>query len=198
MDLIAEQPCQPMDRNRNGINIGEAAALLMLEKISPENAHLPRVLSVGEASDAHHMSTPHPEGFGAALAMNNALMLAGIEETDVDYLNLHATATRINDQVENVAVHKVLGGQVPCSGTKGITGHTLGAAGALETIIALLALEQQFVPGTAGLHQLEDDCQCQVIAQPLLNQKLTIAMSNSFGFGGNNASVIVAGAGQHG
>ncbi|MEQ1635549.1 MAG: beta-ketoacyl-ACP synthase [Methylococcales bacterium] len=192
LDLIAEQACRPMDRERNGINIGEAAALLVLEKITPENAHLPRVLSVGESSDAHHMSTPHPEGFGAALAMENALTLAGIKATDVDYLNLHATATRINDQVENTAVYSVLGDQVPCSGTKGITGHTLGAAGALETIIALLALKQQFIPGTAGLRQLEADCRCHVIADPKLNQKLKIAMSNSFGFGGNNACVIVA------
>lgn len=196
LDLIAEQHCRPMDRDRSGINIGEAAALLVLERISPENTHFPRVLSVGEASDAHHMSTPHPEGFGAALAMNNALTLAGIKAAEVDYLNLHATATRINDQVENIAVNKVLGENVPCSGTKGITGHTLGAAGALETIIALLALKQQFIPGTAGLQKLEEDCCCQVVTTPRTAQNLKIAMSNSFGFGGNNASVIVASGGR--
>ncbi len=138
------------------------------------------------------MSTPHPDGIGAALAMTNALQLAGLSTSDVDYLNLHATATRINDQVESLAAHRVFGNHVPCSGTKGITGHTLGAAGAVETIVALLALKHQFIPGTAGLTQTEADCQCQVIKDPIKNQALSIAMSNSFGFGGNNASVIVA------
>ncbi len=197
LDLIAEQRCRPMDKARCGINIGEAAALLVLEKNSSDTRHLPQVLAVGEASDAHHMSSPHPEGFGAALAMTQALTRAGIKAIEVDYLNLHATATRVNDQVESRAVYTVLGEHVPCSGTKGITGHTLGAAGALETIIALLALKHQFIPGTAGLRQLEEDCRCQVNVKPLLQQTLRIAMSNSFGFGGNNASVIVAGEGSY-
>jgi 3-oxoacyl-[acyl-carrier-protein] synthase-1 len=151
-----------------------------------------KVLAVGESSDAHHMSTPHPEGKGAALAMENALQLAGLSLDNIDYLNLHATATKINDSVENRAVYRVFQDQLPCSGTKGITGHTLGAAGALETIIALTALQQQFIPGTQGLKNLDEDCQCQVIQAPLHNQDMQIAMSNSFGFGGNNASVIVS------
>lgn len=197
LDLIAEQPCRPMDKERSGINIGEAAALLVLEKNAGNTQHLPKVLAVGESSDAYHMSSPHPEGFGAALAMNNALSLAGIHASEVNYLNLHATATRINDQIESHAVYTVLGNRVPCSGTKGITGHTLGAAGALETIIALLALKQQFIPGTTGLDQLEEECFCQVTTHPLPHQRLTIAMSNSFGFGGNNASVIVASGAAH-
>ncbi|TXK96192.1 hypothetical protein BMR11_12350 [Methylococcaceae bacterium CS5] len=138
------------------------------------------------------MSTPHPEGRGAALAMKNALQLAGLKAEDIDYLNLHATATKINDSVESRAVFSVFADSVPCSGTKGITGHTLGAAGALETIITLTALQQQFIPGTQGLQELDDDCQCQVIKAPLQTKNMQIAMSNSFGFGGNNASVIVA------
>jgi 3-oxoacyl-[acyl-carrier-protein] synthase-1 len=138
------------------------------------------------------MSSPHPEGLGASLAMNNALKLAGLEASSIEYLNLHATATKINDHIESLAAYRILGDQVPCSGTKGITGHTLGTAGALETIIVLLALKHQFLPGTAGLMQTEDNCQCRVLKQPIPQQALTIAMSNSFGFGGNNASVIVS------
>lgn len=195
LDLVSANPCTPMDKNRNGISIGEAAALLLLEKITDDNQQCPRLLAVGESSDAHHMSHPHPEGLGAALAMQNALDSAGISANQVDYLNLHATATKINDAVEGKAVYSVFGKQVPCSGTKGITGHTLGAAGALETIIALQTLEQQFIPATTGLTEVDDDCHCQVVANPLFNQNIKIAMSNSFGFGGNNASVIVAKSG---
>ncbi len=192
LELVSSKPCTPMDKNRNGISIGEAAGLLVLEKRNADNAHAMKVLAVGESSDAHHMSTPHPEGRGAALAVTNALQLAGLKAEDIDYLNLHATATKINDSVESRAVFSVFKDQLPCSGTKGITGHTLGAAGALETIIALTALQQQFIPGTQGLKNLDEDCQCQVIPEPLPSQDLHIAMSNSFGFGGNNASVIVS------
>lgn len=192
LELVSSQPCTPMDKQRQGISIGEAAGLLMLEKNHPDNDSAPQVLAVGESSDAHHMSTPHPEGRGAALAMNNALALAGLNADQIDYLNLHATATKINDSVESRAVCNVFADSVPCSGTKGITGHTLGAAGALETIIALTALQQQFIPGTQGLQKVDDDCQCQIIKTPRQTQNMKIAMSNSFGFGGNNASVIVS------
>jgi len=192
LELVASQPCTPMDRNRQGISIGEAAGLMLLEKCHKDNADRMKVLAVGESTDAHHMSTPHPEGEGAALAMRHALQLAGLQAGAVDYLNLHATATKINDHIESRAVFSVFGDSVPCSGTKGMTGHTLGAAGALETIIGLLALQYQFIPGTQGLQILDDDCQCQVIKAPLSKKNIQIAMSNSFGFGGNNASVIVA------
>lgn len=192
LELVASEPCKPMDKNRRGISIGEAAGLLLIERPGADNASAMKVLAVGESSDAHHMSTPHPEGKGAALAMRNALQLAGLQASDIDYLNLHATATKINDSVESRAVFSVFADSVPCSGTKGITGHTLGAAGALETIIALSALEQQIIPGTHGLQTLDDDCQCQVVQAPRQAQNMQIAMSNSFGFGGNNASVIVS------
>jgi 3-oxoacyl-[acyl-carrier-protein] synthase-1 len=192
LELVANQPCKPMDKDRQGISIGEAAGLMLLEKCHAGNADKMKVLSVGESSDAHHMSTPHPDGEGAALAMRNALQLAGLQTESVDYLNLHATATKINDRMESRAVFNVFADAVLCSGTKGITGHTLGAAGALETIIALLALQHQFIPGTQGLQKLDEECQCQVVNEPVSKQNMHIAMSNSFGFGGNNASVIVA------
>jgi len=192
LDLVSPAPCTPMDKNRRGINIGEAAALLLLEKINPVNQNCPLLLAVGESSDAYHMSHPHPEGLGAIAAMQQALSLAGLQPNAIDYLNLHATATRVNDAVESTAVAALFSKSLPCSGTKGITGHTLGAAGALETIIVLLALQQQFIPATCGLTEVDDSCDCNVITTPLVAQPLTIAMSNSFGFGGNNASVIVS------
>ena len=190
LDLVSTEPCRPMDKNRNGINIGEGAGLLLLEKPDTANSYCPRVLAVGESSDAYHMSSPHPEGRGASLAMNNALQQAGLQADKIDYLNLHATATSINDSVEAKAVSTVFGNTLPVSGSKGITGHTLGAAGALEAIIALLALEHQFIPGTCGLSEVDPDCRCQVIIEPITQQPLKTVMSNSFGFGGNNASMI--------
>ena len=163
----------------------------LLEKCCSSNTNNMKLLSVGESADAYHMSTPHPEGIGAMSAMKNSLRMAGISVDKLDYLNLHATATKINDRVESTAVYSIFADNVKCSGTKGLTGHTLGASGALETIISLIALKYQFIPGTHGLEELEIDCKCQVVKTPLHDQKLHIAMSNSFGFGGNNASVLV-------
>ena len=190
LELIAENNCRPMDRDRHGINIGEGAGLLLLEKPHSRNKSYVHVLSVGESSDAHHMSSPHPEGLGASLAMQRALYMAGLQPNAIDYINLHATATKINDRVEGNAVYNVFGDSVPCSGTKGVTGHTLGAAGGIEAIIALLALENQFIPGTCGLEAVDDDCRCLVVKHALQSQTLKTVMSNSFGFGGNNASMI--------
>ncbi|MCI0654321.1 MAG: beta-ketoacyl-[acyl-carrier-protein] synthase II, partial [Methylococcaceae bacterium] len=110
----------------------------------------------------------------------------------IDYLNLHATATEVNDRIEAKAVSQVFGDNLPVSGTKGITGHTLGAAGALECVISLLALEHRFVPGTCGLLNLDSECHCNAVRQPFPEARLSTVMSNSFGFGGNNASLIVA------
>ncbi len=192
LELVSPEFCRPMDQNRNGINIGEAAALLLLEKSASQFDNSPHVLSVGESSDAYHMSSPDPDGKGAIAAMNNALQLADIQPSDIDYLNLHATATQINDSVEAKAVYEVFNDAVLCSGSKGITGHTLGAAGAVEAIVCLLALEHQMVPGTYGLEQLDQDFHCQVVKEPRTAKTLHAVMSNSFGFGGNNASVILA------
>ena len=190
LELVSDQNCRPMDQQRQGINIGEGAGLLFLEKPARHTTDCLHLLSVGESSDAHHMSSPHPEGLGAVLAMNSALQLAGLKPSAIDYLNLHATATRINDRIEAKAIYEVFGDSVPCSGTKGITGHTLGAAGAIEAIVALLALKHQFIPGTCGLNLVDEDCRCRVVKDSLSNQPLKTVMSNSFGFGGNNASML--------
>lgn len=192
LELISESHCHPMDKNRKGINIGEGAGLLLLEKIDSKQDFHYQVLAVGESSDAYHMSSPHPDGLGAIKAMQSALQLAGLGPDAIDYLNLHATATEANDRVEAKAVSRIFGDRLPVSGTKGITGHTLGAAGALECVISLLALEHGFVPGTCGLLDLDPDCRCNVVWEPFPEQDLRTVMSNSFGFGGNNASLIVS------
>lgn len=192
LGLIAESVCRPMDAQRNGINIGEAAGLLLLQKPGSAGDAAPCIVSVGESSDAHHMSSPHPGGEGAILAMRSALQGARLQPAAIDYLNLHATATPVNDLVEARAVFSVFGDRVPVSGTKGITGHTLGAAGAIEAIIGLLVLRHQIIPGTAGLQTLEPECHCQVVRQTRTGVRLRTVMSNSFGFGGNNASLIAA------
>jgi 3-oxoacyl-[acyl-carrier-protein] synthase-1 len=191
LDLISPEPPAPMDRNRRGINIGEGAGFLLLEKSGPDNAHKPQLLAVGESSDAHHMSAPHPEGAGAAAAMRQALEMAGIAAEEVDYVNLHATATPLNDLSEARAIAEVFPGGVPCSGVKGLLGHTLGAAGAVETIVSLLALERGFLPGTCGLREPDPDCPCEVLAAPRSGVSLRYVLSNAFGFGGNNASVLL-------
>ncbi|QSA98868.1 beta-ketoacyl-ACP synthase [Methylococcus sp. EFPC2] len=196
LELISPTPAAPMDRRRRGINIGEAAGLLLLEKTHSGNADKPRLLAVGESSDAHHMSAPHPEGAGAVLAMRRALELAGLEAADVGYVNLHATATPQNDLAEAKAIAQVFPQGVPFSGIKGLLGHTLGAAGAVEAVVSLLALERELIPGTCGLQEPDPNCAIDVLAQPRLGAKLRHVLSNSFGFGGNNAAVLLQAGGR--
>ncbi len=193
LELVSATPCRPMDAEREGISIGEAAALLLLENAGPDNRHSPRLLAVGESSDAHHMSAPEPQGRGAEAAMRAALRLAGLDAGDVGYVSLHATATRLNDLAEARAVARVVG-QAPCSGVKGIFGHTLGASGALETIVTLEALRGGELPGTCGLRRPDPECPVEVLRRPEAGD-VRFALCNAFGFGGSNASVLLARSG---
>lgn len=194
LQLISPEPCRPMDSGRQGINIGEAAALLLLERSDSNNEACPRLLAVGEASDAHHMSAPHPEGEGAAAAMSRALQLAGRRPEQVDYINLHATGSQLNDLSEANAVRRVFSNPPPCAGIKGLLGHTLGAAGAAEVAISLLALEQGFLPGNCGFQHPDPQCPLPIVAEPDLKSPPRLILSNAFGFGGNNASVLLEAA----
>jgi len=191
LDLVAKQPCKPMDAHRNGINIGEAAGLLLLEAASESNRNALQLLAVGESCDAYHMSAPHPTGEGAALAMQSALDNAGISATEIGYVNLHATASRQNDFSEAQAIQRVFGSDLPCSGFKGLLGHTLGACGAVEVIATLLAMQHEFLPGTCGLNVSDPELRMNVLAEPKSAVRLNYALSNAFGFGGNNASVLL-------
>ncbi len=186
LQLTSEKPCRPYDRDRNGISIGEAAAFTLLTKQQSSDLVL---MGYGESSDAYHMSSPHPDGLGAKQAMEAALNSAGLSPNDIDYINLHGTSTPSNDRAEGVAVSNVFGDRIPCSSTKGITGHTLGAAGAVEAIACFEALRQGFIPGSVGTELLDPTIH--------LNYQMTSTscqvkrvLSNSFGFGGSNCSLI--------
>ena len=191
LGLLSSVRCRPFDTDRDGISIGEGAGMVLLEKkTGGRTADSIALLGVGESSDAYHMSTPHPEGLGARMAMEQALLSAGLGPGAVDYINLHGTGTRSNDATEDKAVCAVFGRDTPCSSTKGWTGHTLGACGAIDAIICALALERGFMPGSVntraidpsmGLHYLLDN----------RRHPLDIAMSNAFGFGGTNCSLLL-------
>lgn len=188
--LVSEALCQPFDRSRKGINIGEAAgfALLTREDTAKTSDTL-LLLGYGESSDAHHMSHPHPQALGAILAIQNALKMSGCSGDDIDYINLHGTASQANDLIESMALAATLKPTTKASSTKGWTGHTLGAAGILEAVIALQALRHQWVPGTLNLEAV-DEAMLFPILQQSVKQPVRTVMSNSFGFGGNNASLV--------
>jgi len=188
LELLSSRPCRPFDPERNGISIGEAAAFALLDKDGRGGWGL-SLLGCGESADAFHMSTPHPQGLGAARAMRAALDAAGLPPEGVDYLNLHGTGTRNNDAAENAAVAAVFSERLTCSATKGLTGHTLGAAGAVEAVLTLLALRDGFVPGTANTRHADPQFGIR-LALATAPQALRNAMSNSFGFGGSNCSLV--------
>lgn len=191
LGLMSEQASMPLDQNRSGISIGEAAGLLLVERSSEEHADCVHVLGVGESSDAHHMTAPHPEGLGASLAMQRAVSQAKLSLDDIQYVNLHATGTLKNDAAEIHAMKQLFGSSIKVSGTKGLTGHTLGAAGGLETIITWLALKKNIVPGTCNLNTPDPEFNVNIVKDTETSVSIKVAMSNNFGFGGNNTSVIL-------
>ncbi|QFY44197.1 beta-ketoacyl-[acyl-carrier-protein] synthase family protein [Candidatus Methylospira mobilis] len=192
LELLSPEPCRPFDPQRSGISIGEAAVFGLLTRAGDEplsHADAVKLLGAGESSDAYHMSSPHPDGRGARLAMEAALNSAGLTAAEIDYINLHGTATLSNDAAEGKAVYSLFGGATPCSSTKGMTGHTLGAAGALEAVVCALALRHGVMPGSPNTRK--------ALSDPPLNYLLTSrkqpflrALSNSFGFGGSNCCLI--------
>jgi len=190
LGLTATAACRPYDAARDGISIGEAGAFALLEH-APEELQDDAILllGVGESSDAYHMSSPHPEGLGARIAMQAALSMAGLTPQDIDYINLHGTATPSNDAAEGKAVAALFGATTPCSSTKGATGHTLGAAGGLEAVICALALQHGLLPAGLNTRELDPAIRLDYL---LANRTQAIArvMSNSFGFGGTNCSLI--------
>jgi len=193
LELTSGEICRPWDAERAGLSIGEAAAFALLERADGPARPMGWLLGAGESSDGHHMSSPHPEGAGAALAMRAALAQAGLTPADVDYLNLHGTATPGNDAAEDRAVCAVFGTATPCSSTKGYTGHTLGAAGGVEASIALLALEHGLAPPSLNLQTQDPALHAQLLREPQ-RAALKVVASNSFGFGGSNASLLLGAA----
>jgi len=190
LQLVSRTPCRPFDVARDGISIGEAAAFALLEPAAGSAAGSVLLLGTGESSDAYHMSSPPPDGAGARAAMQAALSDAGLSAEDIDYVNFHGTGTTSNDEAEARAVADVLGKQIPGSSTKGATGHTLGAAGALETVICALALQEGLMPGGVNTTQVDPALPVHYL-RANRNARLRRVISNSFGFGGTNCSLIL-------
>jgi 3-oxoacyl-[acyl-carrier-protein] synthase-1 len=187
LEALSNSPCQPFTQDRDGINLGEAAALFL---VTNEHGGI-QLTGYGESSDAHHISAPHPAGEGAIAAMRAALGMAGASASGIDYLNLHGTATRQNDAMEALAANQVLGESVQCSSTKSLTGHTLGACGALEAAFCWLALDAGRLP--PHVHEGPIDPQIPQLNYAPQGSTGTFirAMSNSFAFGGNNISLVL-------
>jgi 3-oxoacyl-[acyl-carrier-protein] synthase-1 len=190
LQLLSPGPCRPYDAGRDGISIGEAAGFFLLEPVTAgASDDAMALLGAGESSDAWHMSAPHPEGRGARMAMEAALASARLGPSAIDYVNLHGTGTQSNDAAEDKAVVALFGRTVSCNSTKGMTGHALGAAGAVEAMACMLAIRDGFVPPGVGTREVD----------PVLNARYELAggrrhvkraMSNSFGFGGSNCSLV--------
>lgn len=186
LDLVSATPCRPYDVDRDGISLGEAAGFALIE---PWGDGPVRMLGCGESSDAWHMSSPHPEGAGAIVAMRAALASATVDSAAVDYVNLHGTASRANDIAEDCAIAAVFGTATPVSSTKGYTGHTLGAAGITEALITIMALDEQWLPGTVNCVTVDPALRANIVRESR-EQRLSVAMSNSFGFGGSNCVLL--------
>ena len=196
LQLLSAQACRPFDAQRCGISIGEAAGYALLQRGTG-----PVLLrGCGEASDAHHMSAPHPQGLGAERAVHQALHQAGIPAGDVDYLNLHGTATVLNDAVEAAVVDRLYGVQLHASATKGLTGHAMGAAGMVEAAMCFLALEDGLLSGSPGLHTtdpaLPEGFYRRLATEPA-RRTIRWAASHSFGFGGRNTVLVFSGPEAH-
>ena len=188
LQLISDLPCRPWDTDRNGINIGEAAGFALLERDKTDSSNI-ALLGYGESSDAHHIATPHPRGKGAALAMKSAMKMAGLSAHGIDYINLHGTATPSNDISENFALQSTFEQIPPLSSTKGWTGHTLGAAGITEAVIACQSIENNFIPGTLNTNSPDSSLSDGIVLQGY-NHSISTVLSNSFGFGGSNCSLV--------
>lgn len=189
LESLSPTRCQPFGEGRSGITIGEGAALMLLTR-EPQPIAL---LGVGESSDAYHISAPHPQGEGAIRAIELALSDAGMAPDDIGYINLHGTATPLNDQIESRVVNALFGERVPCSSTKHLTGHTLGAAGITEAALSMLILQRNLPLPAQDFSQSPRDpalTPCGIITQPQPLERPVI-LSNSFAFGGNNASILL-------
>jgi len=198
LEAVSAERCNPFSVNRNGINIGEAAVVFLMTREAHAEGNNIALLGAGASSDAHHISAPEPGGKGALQAMRKALDNAGLQPAQIDYLNLHGTATRHNDAMESLAVYELFGSQLACSSSKPMTGHTLGAAGALEAAFCWLSLAADNAEGRLPPHVWDgvDDPQLPALKLVDASPRLPARgprrlMSNSFAFGGNNVSLIL-------
>ena len=196
LQALTTDVCRPFDRNRDGLSIGEGAGILVLESWDRAQARgaqiFGEIVGYGESTDAFHMTRPDPEGRPAARAIHAAIRDAGIDAEDVDYVNAHGTGTPFNDRSETAALVAALGEAaytIPVSSTKGMIGHLLGGAGAAEAILTVLALKEAWLPPNANFQTPDPDCGLRIVRQAERPTRLRYALSNSFGFGGANATL---------
>ncbi len=189
LELVSEHPCRPFDRRRDGINIGEGCGYAIVARPGLLSDASLRLLGYGESSDAHHMAHPHPEGLGAVIAIDRALERAGLGADEIDYVNLHGTATPANDRIESRVLAQRFSGRTRASSTKGWTGHTLGAAGIVESVITFEAIQAGQVPGTLNCEEPDPESELGIQTETV-SMDIRHAISNSFGFGGNNATLV--------
>jgi len=198
LQALDPDTCRPFDRRRAGLSLGEGAAIFVLEEEARARKRGAEIFAefagYGTSADAHHMTAPDPEGRGAVAAMRRALAEAGLSPTDVDYVNAHGTGTPQNDPIETRAVKTVFADharRLGVSSTKSQVGHCLGAAGAIEILATVLALRHGFVPPTVNLEEPDAECDLDYVPVEARQQRLRVALSNSYGFGGNNTSVAL-------
>lgn len=188
------EKCRPFDRDRSGMVLGEGAAILALENLDSAQRRgatiLAELIGYGISTDNFHLTQPNPSGIAARRAMEDALASAGISAAAVDYINAHGTATPLNDAAEGKAIRELFG-NTAVSSTKSMMGHSLGAAGAIEAIVCLLALQQQFLPPNINFRAPDEDVDLAIVANESRSAALHTALSNSFGFGGANASIVM-------
>jgi 3-oxoacyl-[acyl-carrier-protein] synthase II len=188
------EKCRPFDRHRTGMVLGEGAAILVLENLDAARARgvaiLAEIVGYGMSTDNFHLTQPDPCGIGPRRAMERALQSAQISANAIDYVNAHGTATPFNDAAEGKAIAELFG-RVPVSSTKSMMGHSLGAAGAVEAIVCLLALQHQFLPPNINFRAPDDDIELDIVSNEARPAALRTALSNSFGFGGTNASIVM-------
>jgi 3-oxoacyl-[acyl-carrier-protein] synthase II len=196
LGAIAPDLCRPFDRNRKGMIPGEGAAVLVLEPLERAVARGARIYAevagYGLSCDAHHMTAAHPEGDGAARAMERALADAGVAPGEVSYISAHGTGTPTNDRLETIAVKRVFGegGVPPMSSVKSMLGHTMGAASAIESVVCALAIATGRVPPTMNYEEPDPECDLDVVPNEARELDVQVTMNNAYAFGGNNASVI--------
>jgi 3-oxoacyl-[acyl-carrier-protein] synthase II len=194
LQAATPERCRPFDRDRTGLVLGEGATMLFLENMASARDRGAKILAeitgYGLSTDNHHLTQPDPSGSGPRQAMEGALQSARIKADEIDYINAHGTATPFNDAAEGKAIAEMFEG-VPVSSTKGMMGHSLGAAGAIEAVISLLALQNQFLPPNINFRRGDEGLHLNIVANNARPGKLRTVLSNSFGFGGTNASVIL-------
>ena len=194
LQAATPEKCRPFDAARSGLVLGEGAAVLALENLSAAEARgatiLAEIAGYGISTDNHHLTQPAPSGIGPRQAMERALQSATLAPAAITYINAHGTATPFNDATEGKAISELFG-RVPVSSTKGMMGHSLGAAGAIEAVFCLLAMRNNFVPPNINFRQVDGDINLNIVANESRSQKLRTTLSNSFGFGGTNASIVM-------